>query len=375
VELGPHQGRIFHKDGFVLEVLLIEKNTPPKFQVYPSYKGKIIPPADVNLSIELARLDGEVNKLTFKPHEDYLLSQEIVQEPHSFDVNIKATYQNKTYQWTFASYERRTQLSEDAAKEGGITVATAGSGDIKNYISLNGRITLNRNTTTDVRARFPGVVKTVVVKWGDTVKKGDLLATIESNESLQDYNVYAPTDGRILTRNISAGNVAGSESLFTIANLADVWAELHVFPRDLGKVNEGQSVTIHSQEEEQEVKAPIAMLLPTTDPLSQTVIAIVVIANPAHEWRPGTIVRGDVLISKKEVPIRINITAIQNYKETTVVFIKAGNQYEMREVELGAKDSQWVEVKNGLKEGTNYVVSNSFLIKADIEKAGAEHDH
>ncbi len=371
----PHNGRLFHKDGFSIELSIFEKKSPPKFHAYVTYQDKPIPPTQVQLTLKLVRFDGERNNITFKPELNYLVSKEVINEPHSFDVNIKAIYKDKQYEWTFASYEGRTQLSADTAKEAGIKIEAAGPGVMRKFVHLNGRITLNRNTATDVRARFPGVVKTVLVKWGDTVKKGDLLATIESNESLKDYEVRSPTDGRILTRNISAGNVAGSDPLFTLANLADVWAELHVFPRDLDKVNEGQMVTIHSEEEDRDVRAPITMLLPTTDPLSQTVVAIVTIANPKSVWRPGTIVRGDVLVAEKSVPILIKATAIQNNKDSTVVFITRGNQYEMRPVTLGESDGEWVEVKSGLNTGTHYVSTNSFLIKADIEKSGAEHDH
>jgi cobalt-zinc-cadmium efflux system membrane fusion protein len=375
IELGMHNGRVFHQDGFSIELLIFEKNSPPKFHAYTTFKGQPIPPTQVKLTLELIRLDGEHNQVTFRPEQDYLVSNEVVAEPHSFDVKTKAIYQDKRYEWTFPSYEGRTQLGTQAAKEGRVKIETAGPGILKKIVYLTGRIALNRNTTTDVRARFPGVVKAVFVKWGDTVKKGDLLATIESNESLKDYEVRAPSDGRILTRNIGVGNVAGSEPLFTLANLSDVWAELHVFPRDLGKINEGQMVTIHSQEGEREAQAPITMLLPTTDPLSQTVIAIVTIANPKEIWRPGTIVTGDVLIEEKSVPILIKVTALQNSQGSPVVFIKVGNQYEMRPVKLGENDGVWVEVKSGLKAGTHYVTANSFLIKADIEKSGAEHDH
>lgn len=374
-EVGPHQGRLFHKDNFYLELCLIENNSTPKLYIYTYLKKKIVPPSQINLSIQLKRLDGEINQLTFRPQDNYLVSQETVKEPHSFDVKIKAIYQKKSYEGTLPYYENRTQLSVPEAKEANIQIATAGSGVIKKYVHLNGRITLNRNTTVNIMARFPGMVKNVFVKWGDTVKKGDLLATIESNESLKEYEVRAPVDGRVLERNISTGSVAGNSNLFTIANLSDVWAELHVFPRDLGKVNAGQMVTLHSEEGDQEVEAPITMLLPTADPLSQTVVVIVTIANPKEAWRPGTIVRGDVLIAEKAVPILIKTTALQNYKGSTVVFITNENQYEMRTVILGEKDDQWVEIKSGLKPGTKYVAGNSFLIKADIEKSGVEHDH
>ncbi|WP_065310949.1 efflux RND transporter periplasmic adaptor subunit [Legionella adelaidensis] len=372
---GPHDGRVFESKDFTVELVLTEEGATPKFKAYASSKGKPISPSKVSLNVELKRLEGDITTINFIPQNDALVSKQDIEEPHSFDVTLKAIYENQLFSWNYSSYEGRIKLGNKVAEEEGIRVLVAGPGVIKKYASLNGRITLNRNTTTDVRARFPGVVKNVLVKWGDSVKKGDLLATIESNESLKAYEVRAPTEGRILARNITPGNVAGTEALFTIANLSDVWAELHVFPRDLEKINEGQMVTIHSQEEDKEISAPIAMILPTTDPLSQTVIAIVTIPNPKEEWRPGTIVRADVLLSQIKVPLMVKTTALQNMNEKTVLFIKVGEQYEMREVELGAKDSEWVEVKGGLKPGTQYVVGNSFLIKADIERSGAEHEH
>ncbi|RMW99905.1 efflux RND transporter periplasmic adaptor subunit [Legionella jordanis] len=372
---GPHNGRLFEGKDFTVELVLTEEGATPKFKAYVSSKGKPISPSKVSLIVELKRLEGDITTINFIPQADALVSKQDIEEPHSFDVTIKAVYENQPFSWNYSSYEGRIKLSTKEAEEEGITTLAAGPGEIKKYAYLNGRITLNRNTTTDVRARFPGVVKNVLVKWGDSVKKGDLLATIESNESLKEYEVRAPTEGRILARNITPGNVAGTESLFTIANLSDVWAELHVFPRDLEKINKGQMVTIHSQEEDKEISAPIAMILPTTDPLSQTVIAIVTIPNSKEEWRPGTIVRADVLLSEIKVPLMVKTTALQNMNEKTVLFIKVGDQYEMREIELGVKDNEWVEVKSGLKPGTQYVVGNSFLIKADIEKSGAEHEH
>ncbi len=49
--------------------------------------------------------------------------------------------------------------------------------------------------------------------------------------------------------------------------------------------------------------------------------------------------------------------------------------YEVRMLDLGRADEEWVEVLGGLKVGTEYVTENSYLIKADIEKSGASHDH
>ena len=58
-----------------------------------------------------------------------------------------------------------------------------------------------------------------------------------------------------------------------------------------------------------------------------------------------------------------------------MVYAKVGDQYEVRMLELGREAGDWIEVLGGLKLGTEYVTENSYIIKADIEKSGASHDH
>ena len=320
-------------------------------------------------------MDGEVNRFNFTPKDDVLVGDGVVTEPHSFDIKITATYEGTTHTWEFASYEGRTEIGEEAAQEAGIETERAKAGTINQYARLTGRITLNRNTTAQLRARFPGVVKSVNVNWGEDVKKGQVLATIESNDSLRAYSITAPIDGVVLARNTNIGDVAGEDMLFTVADLSNVWAEFHIFPRDLENVKKGQPVEVHTLREDKKAIAPISMLLPTADALSQTVLAVVPLDNPDGTWRPGMTVEGDVLIEQKHVPLAIRTTALQKFRDFTVVFAKIGHIYEVRMLELGANDGEWVEVLGGLKPGTQYVTENSFLIKADIEKSGASHDH
>lgn len=155
--------------------------------------------------------------------------------------------------------EGRTEIDGDAAKAAGIKISKAGPVKIQDVLTLTGRIMLNRNTTAEVRARFPGVVQSVKVNWGDDVKKGQVLASVEANESLRVYSITAPTDGVVLTRNTNVGNVAGEDAIFTIADLSEVWAEFHVFPRDLGKVKEKQQVRVHTLENGKTIEAPIKL--------------------------------------------------------------------------------------------------------------------
>lgn len=271
--------------------------------------------------------------------------------------------------------EGKTEIAPDAAYKAGIVISKASFGVIKEVITLTGRVGLNRDSTADVRARFPGIVQSVKVKLGQKVRTGDILATVESNDSLKSYPIKAPTNGVVLKKNTNVGNVAGEEPLFTIANLSNVWAEFHVFPRDLDKVKEGQMVRVHTLENGQESESPITLLLPTADPLSQTVIVVVTIPNKQGKWRPGMTVEGDVHISEFNAPIIVTEAAVQRMEDETVVFVKEGNAYEKRSVKLGKGDGKYIEVLSGLNAGESYVSQGSFIVKADIGKAAAKHEH
>jgi len=377
---GPNGGKLFRDGDFAVELTIFEQGAPPQFRVYAYENDKPVNPAEVKLSIELHRLDGEVNRFAFTAQDDVLIGNNVVTEPHSFDVKMTAVYKGETHNWEFASYEGRTKISDAAAQEANVKTEIADAGTIAQYAHLTGKITLNRNTTSDIRARFPGIVKAVKTTWGEQVKKGQVLAMIESNESLKIYPVTAPIDGMILARNTNVGDVAGDNALFTIADLSEVWAEFHVFPSDLAAVKQDQVVHVQTlgsvkKEQSQSTKASISMLLPTADQISQTVLAIVPLDNTDGAWRPGMIVEGDVLVSEKKAPLVVKTSALQQFRDFTVVFAKIGDTYEVRMLELGINDGEFVEVLEGLKPGTEYVTENSFLIKADIEKSGASHDH
>ena len=272
--------------------------------------------------------------------------------------------------------ENEATIHPDAAKRAGITTDHVSSEAINKKTILTGRVMLNRDSTYAVRARFPGIVKSVEVRWGQQVEKDQLLARVESNDSLRLYSVYAPRSGVVLERNTNVGDVANDNTLFTIADLTTVWAEFHVFPRDLPLIKEQQIVSIHTLEKDESVKSKIEMLLPTADAASQTVIAIVPIPNEDGVWRVGMIIEGHVEISEKVVGVAVKEEAIQTMDEKPVVFVKENeNTYVPREVELGERDGNYVEILAGLQIGEEYVSQGSFRIKADLLKSTLEDEH
>lgn len=267
-----------------------------------------------------------------------------------------------------------TEISKEAAEAAGIKTEIADKRAIQETVALTGRITLNQNTTAQVKARFPGIVREVKKGLGEAVGTGDVLAMVESNDSLQTYPVKSPISGVVLARNTNVGDVAGDQPLFTVANVSDVWAEFHVFPRDIDRIQGGQSVRVTSFEGEHTDEAKITVVSPIAEASSQTVVARATLQNRQGLWHSGMTVRGEVTVSEKDVQLAVKSSAIQRMEGKTVVFIQDGNRYSMRAIKAGISDSHWVEVVDGLKAGETYVSENSFLIKADIGKAGAKDE-
>ena len=93
------------------------------------------------------------------------------------------------------------------------------------------------------------------------------------------------------------------------------------------------------------------------------------------QWQAGLFVSAEVVVEETEVPVAVKATALQTFRDWDVVFMKDGNIFEIAILELGRRDGDLVEVVSGLQRGTPYATENSFVVKADVMKSGATHDH
>jgi cobalt-zinc-cadmium efflux system membrane fusion protein len=374
-EQGPHRGRLLRDGDFALEVAIYETGVEPEFHVYATQSGKTIKPSDVKLNIELARLDGRIDRFAFNPENDYLKGDAVVAEPHSFDVAVTAEYAGRQHRWSYAAYEGRTTIAPEMAKSAGIKTAIAAPGAIRETLALYGTIQPNAERVRNVVARFPGPIRSVAKQIGDRVKAGETLATIESNESLQIYAVTAPIAGVITQRHANPGEVADNDPLFVIADFDSVWAELTVFIRDRAKIRAGQRVHISATDAKENGEGDIAFVAPASTGAQQSFVARVPLPNTDARWTPGLFVAATVTIGETQAPLVVANSALQPFRDFTVVFAQVGATYEVRMLELGRTDGSVTEVLGGLQPGTVYVTDNSYLVKADIEKSGASHDH
>ncbi|NDC60106.1 MAG: HlyD family efflux transporter periplasmic adaptor subunit, partial [Alphaproteobacteria bacterium] len=279
------------------------------------------------------------------------------------------------HDWSYASYEGRTTIARAQADAAGVRIESAGPAIIEETIALSGRVELQPQGRADVRAWYPGRIVAMTKAIGERVQRGDVLARVTSSESLQTYPIPAPISGVVMARNANVGDVSGDTPLYVIADSRQVHAEFYVYPRDAERLRAGQPITVRSLSGDHTMRGEIEAILPSADMMTQTIVAHVDLPNDDGAWRPGQAVEGAAVVATREVPLAVRTRALQRFRDFTVVFARYGDTYEVRMLELGRQTPEWTEILGGLEPGTPYVADNAFLIRADIEKSGASHDH
>ncbi len=453
---GPHGARLLSGDDFQVEVTIYETGVEPHFRIYPLDRdGRPIAPSEVTLRVELHRLGGRVDRITFVPEADYLRGEGVVEEPHSFDVKVHAVRSGRTQEWAYSQIEGKVQLADDTLKSAGIEIQAAGPREMTTTFEVPGEIKTDETQVAHVVPRLQGVVTEVLKREGERVQRGELMAVISSreladaksafmaaahhtefararlereenlwrkkisaeqdylaarrdheearlteqvaaqklvalglpqgalaglpqapSESLPRYEIRAPIGGTVVERDLTIGEaVPADRNIFVIANLSSVWIEASIPARDLVHVRQGQAALVVAFDAGLEARGRVSFIGTLVGEQSRRVIARIVVPNTNGAWRPGSFVTVKLEQATATVPLAVPVEAIQTFRDWQVVFVRYGDWFEARPLELGRSDGAWVEVLSGLKAGERFAATNSFAVKAEIGKLGATHDH
>jgi cobalt-zinc-cadmium efflux system membrane fusion protein len=99
------------------------------------------------------------------------------------------------------------------------------------------------------------------------------------------------------------------------------------------------------------------------------------IDNRDGHWRPGVGISAEIAVAEIEVPVAVRSTALQTMDGERVVFIVTDDGYEPRPVITGRADVEQTEIVSGLAAGERYVATDSFVVKAELEKSSTGHEH
>ncbi len=345
--------------------------------------------------------------------------------------------------------EGRVELSQEARKNAGIETAPAKAGRVDVTLTLPGEITINPERLAHVTPRVSGTVRETKKALGDEVKRGDVLALLESRELAEitreaaasteryklaegtfkrldglyqdkvvsekdylaakqalaearierdsaaamlgaagsggagtGYPLLAPIDGTVIEKHATVGEVLkGDTAAFVIADLSTLWVDATVYPRDLAKVAVGQKVRVRAEGIDAPVDGTISFIGATARGESRASQARVVIDRPGPSWRPGLFVTVDAAIQEIDAAVVVPEEAVQTIEGSPCVFVEEEGAFEARAVKLGkvgfAKDATapMVELREGVKAGEPVVVKGAFILKAELGKGEAGHDH
>jgi cobalt-zinc-cadmium efflux system membrane fusion protein len=370
----------------------------------------------------------------------------VVEEPHSFEIKVAATYAGKTHELGYGQVEARIAMSDDQLKSAGVELGVAGPAKIGTTLRLLGEVKYNSDRTVQIVPRLAGLVEQVLVSAGDTVLKGQVMAVLSSqvladqraellaaqqrlslarttyerekklweekitaeqdmlsarsamqeaaiavqsaqsksaslggaaaSGSLARYELRSPIDGVVTEKRISLGEAVKEDSaVFTVSDLASVWVEAPVSVQDLGGVAVGQPTHVRANAFEATATSRVTYISALVGEQTRSAMVRTTLPNPKGLWRPGLPVTVEVLLEENEVPVAVSVQAVQDLRDWKVVFGRYGESLEARPLELGRSDGSMVEVKGGLKAGDRYAATNSFVVKAELGKAGASHDH
>ncbi len=232
----------------------------------------------------------------------------------------------------------------------------------------------SRNAAAQTAMRF-GIARQKLLALG---VRDDEIATLPQapDASLRSQNVRTPISGRVAERKVELGTAVGRDNLetelFVIVDLSRVWVDLSVSPADLPMVKEGQSVAISTRGQPENSTASVVFVSPLLDKDTRTARVAAAIENADGHWRPGSFVPAAIAIEERAAPVVAPFSAVQTVEGNKAVFVRTKDGFEKRDVVLGQRDGQSVEIVSGLEAGETIAVSNTFSLKAELSKPGDE---
>jgi len=274
--------------------------------------------------------------------------------------------------------ELRIQLTPSEMREFGVEVATATEGEISVYISVPGEVQPNGDELAHIVPRYSGIVTEVRAHIGESVQRGDVLAIVESDESLVAYELKTLIDGTIIQKHITLGEAVSRETItYEIANLNSVWIDLTIYQKDLNSVQLQQPVQIFTGHGPAVARGTISYITPVVDEATRTATARVVLPNSNGHWRPGMFVTAKIRVGSGNVRLVVPATAVLTWKEQQIVFLEEDGGFEPRPVRIGRVGDESLEILAGLNPGDRFVSKGGFTLKSQLDKAafGDGHNH
>lgn len=269
---------------------------------------------------------------------------------------------------TAGSFGGPVRLSGQAKKNLGLKTEVADLRPIETVVKCFGVVEAMPDKVNYISVRSPGRVTKVLINQGDAVKKGDLLAEVESRQigdPPPTIPVKATLTGIVTERHVFVGEpIEPDKVLFHISDLSKLHVKCNVYEADMGKVALGQKARFHFEAyPDQPFEGPVEFLGGKLEEDTRSLPVWLSLDNPGLRLRPNMraevhIVRGaasDVLA----VPVNAVLGDAGNY----FVYVENGDVYERKTVVLGKRDDRYIEIVEGLVPGDAVVTQGNYQLQ------------
>jgi membrane fusion protein, heavy metal efflux system len=182
--------------------------------------------------------------------------------------------------------------------------------------------------------------------------------------------------GTIIEKHITLGEFVRDDSdIYVVADLSSVWVNASVYARDLSRIRTGMAARVTAVGGAPSASAEIDYVGPVLGETTRAATARLVLPNRDGAWRPGMFVVARVVSENASATVAVQDGALQRYEERDVVFIEERGGFEPRPVRLGRTDGEWTEILEGLSAGERYAAEGSFVLKSELLKSTAGHEH
>jgi Cu(I)/Ag(I) efflux system membrane fusion protein len=157
------------------------------------------------------------------------------------------------------------------------------------------------------------------------------------------------------------------EMLYQVADLSSVWVIADVFEQDIGLVKPGAraKVTINAYPGKV-FDGAITYVYPMLKAETRTAQVRIELANSGQLLKPGMFAQVELGAAGSSNAVTVPVSAVIDSGVRRIVLVQAGEgRFEPREVKLGGRSDNFVEVLDGVKAGEQVVVAANFLIDAE----------
>ena len=178
------------------------------------------------------------------------------------------------------------------------------------------------------------------------------------------FPLTAPISGTVIERNGTVGATVGSDAnLFKIIDLSSVWIDANVFEKDLERVRNGQLVNVTVPAfPESTFTGRVILISSVVDPDTRTVRVRTEVPNRDGRLKPDMFANVSIVTASRQTAISIPLAAVLDDGGRSVVFVADGNEYKKRDVTLGLKSDDRVEIVQGLNAGDKVVIKGNYLL-------------